>query len=140
MCVSTTATCDIYVIVYARMQLSCGNNIDITNVARTFLPIFCSAMRCTQTHVHTYEYMYTCTQCHTLISCVQNRIYSYICRRVAELEMELECERQRREEVESRADQLRQQLQQQTLNLELSQEMLQMVSSNILCGTVETIS
>ena len=37
--------------------------------------------------------------------------------------MELECERLRREEVESRADQLRKQLQQ----LELSQEMLQTV-------------
>ena len=42
--------------------------------------------------------------------------------------MELECERLRREEVESQADQLRKQLHQQTLNLEVSQEMLQTVS------------
>ena len=42
--------------------------------------------------------------------------------------MELECERLRREEVESQADQLRKQLHQQTLNCELSQEMLQTVS------------
>ncbi|XP_065887537.1 ankyrin repeat domain-containing protein 42-like [Dysidea avara] len=46
-------------------------------------------------------------------------------RRIAELEMELEYERLRREEVESQADLLRKNLQQQTLNLELSQNMLQ---------------
>ena len=42
--------------------------------------------------------------------------------------MELECERIRREKVESQVDKLRQQLQQQTLNLEESQEKLQTVS------------
>ena len=51
--------------------------------------------------------------------------------------MELEYERLRREEVESQTDQLRKQLQQQTLSLELSQDMLQTVSSNILHGTME---
>ena len=41
--------------------------------------------------------------------------------------MELEYERLRREELESQADLLRKNLQQQTLNLELSQNMLQTV-------------
>ena len=41
--------------------------------------------------------------------------------------MELEYERLRREELESQADLLRKNLQQQTINLELSQNMLQTV-------------
>ena len=51
--------------------------------------------------------------------------------------MELECERIRREEVESQVDELRQQLQQQTLSLEESQEKLQEVS---LHSVMENIS
>ena len=52
--------------------------------------------------------------------------------------MELECERIRREEVESQVDELRQQLQQQTLSLEESQEKLQTVSMETInqgCST-----
>ena len=43
--------------------------------------------------------------------------------------MELECERLRREEVECQADHLRKELHQQMLNLEASQEELQIVRS-----------
>ena len=60
---------------------------------------------------------------------------------MAELEMELECERLRREEVESQADKLRKQLHQQTANLEVSQEMLQTVSSeNYSANTMEALN
>lgn len=62
----------------------------------------------------------------------------HVCRKVAELEMELECERLRREEVESQADQLRKHLHQQTVNLELSQDMLQTVRRSTT-HTVETL-
>ena len=51
--------------------------------------------------------------------------------------MELECERLRREEVESQADQLRKQLQQQTENFELSQKMLQTVRCYVHTVTVQ---
>ena len=52
--------------------------------------------------------------------------------------MELECERIRREEVESQVDELRQQLQQQTLNLEESQKKLQEVSLYSVMETINT--
>lgn len=50
--------------------------------------------------------------------------------------MELEYERLRREEVESQADLLRKNLQQQSINLELSQNMLQTVRATMSCNIV----